>query len=102
MSRTRFVASLSFCLVLSVGLHAAGLTREQALQLGTDFGNAYTGSMSDAATNADLNTVPGFQATDVPQTQLWVPETLSAPDGRALDFGGERLHWESGPRNWRM
>ena len=41
----------------------------EAMELGKSFGSENQSSVEDLSTNQDTNTVPGFQGTDVPETQ---------------------------------
>lgn len=59
------------CLALPLTAPAADLTRDQALQLGKDFGNANNTGVSNAASSPDLTTVPSYQGTNVPETQYY-------------------------------
>ncbi|MFA7606533.1 MAG: conjugal transfer protein TraN [Rhodocyclaceae bacterium] len=69
MSRLRIL--LLVCLALPLATPAVALTRDEALQLGKDFGNTDNTGVSDAAGNPDLTTVPSYQGTNVPETQYY-------------------------------
>lgn len=71
MSGIRFALMTVLCLSLPINLPAAELTRDQALQLGKDLGTTNNPTISNTATNPDLSTVPGYQGTDVPETQYY-------------------------------
>ncbi|WP_275096157.1 conjugal transfer protein TraN [Sedimenticola hydrogenitrophicus] len=62
---------LLFALTLAATPVSADLTRDQALQLGKDFGNTANTGVSDAAANPDLTVVPDYQGTNVPETQYY-------------------------------
>ena len=71
MTRVLSLAALVACLAVPAGASAATLTLDQALQAGKDFGTAGNGAVSNSATNGDLSTVPGYQGTNVPETQYY-------------------------------
>lgn len=62
---------LLFALALVASPVSADLTRDQALQLGKDFGNTANTGVSNAATNPDLTAIPDYQGTNVPETQYY-------------------------------
>lgn len=69
MSNLRLLLLIGLALPLSTP--AVALTRDEALQLGKDFGNTNNSGVSDTAANPDLTTVPSYQGTDVPETQYY-------------------------------
>jgi conjugal transfer mating pair stabilization protein TraN len=71
MNRSVLLRSLTLGFVLPVGVSAAPLTLDQALQLGKAVGTAGNGAVSNAAASSDFSTVPGYQGTQVPQTQYY-------------------------------
>ena len=62
---------LLFALTLAATPVSADLTRDQALQLGKDFGSTANTGVSNAAANPDLTAVPDYQGTNVPETQYY-------------------------------
>lgn len=71
MNGTRFAVMALLCLGLLSGLPAADLSRDQALLLGKELGTQNNASITNSATNPDLGAIPGYQGTDVPETQYY-------------------------------
>ena len=59
----------SILLCFQISAHATEMTVSEALELGKQFGSDNQTSTEDLATSQDASTVPGYQGTDVPETQ---------------------------------
>ena len=52
-----------------LGVIAEEMSIQEAMELGKSFGSENQNNLENLSTNQDANTVPGFQGTDVPETQ---------------------------------
>lgn len=70
MTEKRLPVFLLCVLLLNQGIvNAEEMSITEAMELGKSFGSDNQTSLEGLATNQDANTVPGFQGTDVPETQ---------------------------------
>lgn len=68
MSARRAILLLCFTLPTAA---VADLTRDEALQLGKDFGGTNNTAVSNAASSPDLSAVPGYQGANAPESQYY-------------------------------
>jgi len=70
MTMTSKAISLLLCgALLSPAVQAESMSVSEALELGKSYGSDNQGSVADLSTQQDTSTVPGFQGTDIPETQ---------------------------------
>jgi len=55
--------------LLSPALQAESISISEALELGKSYGSDNQGSVENLSTQQDTSTVPGYQGTDIPETQ---------------------------------
>jgi len=70
MTMTAKAISLLLCgALLSPAVQAESMSVSEALELGKSYGSDNQDSVADLSTQQDTSTVPGFQGTDIPETQ---------------------------------
>jgi len=66
---SKSILCLLIGVMLSPALQAESMSISEALELGKSYGSDNQGSVENLSNQQDTNTVPGYQGTDIPETQ---------------------------------